>query len=274
MKTCIFTIIKDEQEYLDEWIKYHLDLGIDHIFIYEDIDSMPHNEICNKYKDKVTLKNILDIYSDEEKEKALKARKEYLGFQNNFSQKGLKYVQENYPMYNWCFLIDSDEFITLEDKNKSLQDVIELYKDYDAFIMQWEIYGACGLIHKPSYKDKGVVDTYTQPAYFYKDNQWLTKTCYNLKTYNESNFLHVHQPSFECKWCNSNFEEHERDKQVYNNIYIRHYITRSWEEFVWKHAKRGYLVIGTYLEDFFDINLDLMDEKERLLAELKKEEGI
>ena len=35
MKSCIFTVIKNEHEYLDEWIKYHLDLGIDHIFIFE-----------------------------------------------------------------------------------------------------------------------------------------------------------------------------------------------------------------------------------------------
>ena len=39
MKSCILTVIKNEHEYLDEWIKYHLDLGIDHIFIFEDIDS-------------------------------------------------------------------------------------------------------------------------------------------------------------------------------------------------------------------------------------------
>lgn len=58
-KSCIFTVIKNEHEYLDEWIKYHLDLGIDHIFIFEDIDSDSHKEICDKYE-KVTL-NSIDI---------------------------------------------------------------------------------------------------------------------------------------------------------------------------------------------------------------------
>lgn len=62
-KSCILTVIKNEHLYLDEWIKYHLDFGIDHLFIMEDIDSDSHDEITNKYKDFVTvikLKNFLN----------------------------------------------------------------------------------------------------------------------------------------------------------------------------------------------------------------------
>ena len=46
---CILTIIKDEQEYLEEWIKYHLNLGINHIFILEDSNSTSHRYITDKY---------------------------------------------------------------------------------------------------------------------------------------------------------------------------------------------------------------------------------
>ena len=69
--SCILTVIKNEQEYLDEWIKYHLDLGIDHIFIFEDIDSDSHKEICDKYGVKVSLDSILSIL-DENQRKELK----------------------------------------------------------------------------------------------------------------------------------------------------------------------------------------------------------
>jgi len=68
MKTCILTVIKNEQEYLEEWIKYHLDLGIDHIFIFEDLDSDSHKEITDKYADNVTL-NSVSILLDEENKK-------------------------------------------------------------------------------------------------------------------------------------------------------------------------------------------------------------
>jgi hypothetical protein len=52
MKCCILTIIKNEHEYLDEWIRYHLDLGIDHIFIYVYISLL---EIDNIYVYKIFL---------------------------------------------------------------------------------------------------------------------------------------------------------------------------------------------------------------------------
>ena len=69
MLSCIVTIIKNEHEYLDEWIKYHLNLGINHIFIFEDIDSKSHKVICDKYKNMVTLNNIRHVIIDKEDKK-------------------------------------------------------------------------------------------------------------------------------------------------------------------------------------------------------------
>ena len=74
-KSCILTVIKNEHEYLDEWIKYHLDLGIDHIFIFEDIDSYSHREICEKYGDRVTLSSIFAILNDLCRKEALYLKK-------------------------------------------------------------------------------------------------------------------------------------------------------------------------------------------------------
>ena len=60
--SCIFTIIKDEREYIEEFIRYHLNLGIDHIFIFEDIGSVSHKDIVDKIStDRVTL-NSIDMF--------------------------------------------------------------------------------------------------------------------------------------------------------------------------------------------------------------------
>ena len=69
--SCILTVIKNEHEYLDEWIKYHLDLGINHIFIFEDIDSDSHKEICDKYGDKVSLNSIEIVLDEIDKKKCV-----------------------------------------------------------------------------------------------------------------------------------------------------------------------------------------------------------
>ena len=276
--SCILTVIKNEHEYLDEWIKYHLDLGINHIFIFEDIDSDSHKEICDKYGDKVSLDSILSIFNEEEKSKIkhlklIKSKNHNDSPQYAYIKKGLLYLKE-LNEYDWCFVIDNDEFITLENENGDLKNVISLFEEYDAFIMQWKCYGANGLIHKPDYKEKGLIDTYTKeiPGFVPTSTpQSLSKTCYNLKTYQENFFLYTHQPSKDCNFCRTNFER-ERNKPIYDKIYIRHYITKSWEEYVWKRKTRGYFFgnLRTY-DAFFNINSDMIDKKYELIKQLKDE---
>ena len=79
MKTCIITIIKNEHLYLDEWITYHLNIGISHIFLYEDIDSESHKSITDKYFNEVTLNSVLSLLSEKGKEKRIFAKKNNLG---------------------------------------------------------------------------------------------------------------------------------------------------------------------------------------------------
>ena len=41
-KTAICAILKNEHQYLDEWIRHHLDIGFDEIYLYEDFGSKSH----------------------------------------------------------------------------------------------------------------------------------------------------------------------------------------------------------------------------------------
>lgn len=257
MSSCILTIIKNEQEYLDEWIKYHLDLGIDHIFILEDIDSDSHKDICDKYGDRVSLNSVLSVLSEENINiaKEVKELKKY-NVNHIYFREGLSYLQKNYSnKYEWCFVIDNDEFITIQ--NDKLDEVLPLFKDYDAFTMRWKCYGANGYVNKPSYEDKGLIETYTELA---KCNIQETKTCYNLKRF-RGEFLYTHHyPTNKCKWCGT------------DKIYLRHYITKSWEEYVWKRKVRGFPWGCTRDFDFFfKINTDMIPIKDKLIEQAKNE---
>ena len=55
-------------------------------------------------------------------------------------------------------------------------------------------------------------------------------------------------------------------RPIYDNIYIRHYITKSWEEYVYKIKIRGDILAGhrTY-DDFSHINPELEENKDELL---------
>ena len=275
MKTCILTVIKNEHLYLDEWIRYHLDLGIDHIFIFEDVDSESHKEITDNYKSQVTLAKIEYLFDTEELKRLDRYRiTKEKNPHNVYLRRCLVYLSSSFSsIYDWCFVIDNDEFLTLENSQDSLINIMQLYSNYDAVILQWKCYGASGLVKTPDYTQQGVVDTYTKELTGYvpaNSAQSYTKTCYNLKTYKNEYFKYVHQPSDRCKFCRTNFER-DRLKPVYDKVYIRHYITRSWEEYVWKKKLRGFLWGGPTraLESFFIMNPDMNDMKEELLQDAK-----
>ena len=268
MISCILTIIKNEHEYLDEWIRHHLNIGIEHIFIFEDIDSESHKNITDKYK-QVSLQNILDVFTENEKEQIISVKNDHNKItQFNYIRKGLSYIKKRYD-YDWCFVIDADEYIALEKDN--LQNILSLYKEHDAFVMQWECYGANGLIYKPDYKQKGLQDTYTKKIEGCVPDKYvnLNKTCYNLRTYKESFFSTPHWPTHSCKWCRTDLSR-KRLTPIYDNIYIKHYITKSWEEYLWKRQTRGFLNGATRTIDFFfKINPDMIDKKDELLKQLE-----
>lgn len=262
---CILAVIKNEHLYLDEWIRYHLNLGIEHIFVFEDIDSESHREITDKYGDKVSLSSIYSVLNEEDSEKArwLKKTKKW-NAQHLYYRNALKYIA-GLQEYDWCFVIDADEFITLE--SGTLDSVLSMYADYEAFIMLWKCYGANGYISKPDYTNKGVIDIYEKEI----DNKWIdkpksvVKTCYNMRRYKSEFFHNQHRPADICRWCNTDFKRNI-NKPTYRNIYIRHYVTKSWEEYVWKRRVRGFLWGGTRNFDmFFNANPELSQNKKELI---------
>ena len=263
MTSCIFTVIKDEHEYLDEWIQYHLNLGINHIFIFEDIESESHKDICIKYCDKVSLYSV-DLLLK-------KINKQH--FKNWFEQRqaiynkeGIWWIKENYN-YDWCFYIDCDEYITLENDNETLNKVLNKYCDYDVVILNWQNYNANGYIKKPDYNQKCIIETYTQICNkSIHDSIWKsTKLMYKLTNLKKYYIRSTHLCSQLCKWCKTDYSQ-ELHQFIYKNIYLRHYITKSWEEYVWKLKNRGmFFPKHRNYNEFFEMNQDMKYIKEELI---------
>lgn len=271
-KSCIITLVKNEHLYLKEWIEYHLNLGVEHIFVFEDIDSDSHKDITNLFGDKVTLNNIYSILNEANGRKALDLKKtKKRNVQHTYLKSALNYVK-SLNKFEWCFVIDADEFLTLEKENDTLDDIFSLYDKYDAFIMLWQCYGANGFLKKPDYKDKGVVETYTQASTQKIDEpQYRVKTCYRLTKYESDFYYNAHLPSSVCNWCNTNHKKNELTA-THSKIYIRHYITKSLEEYVWKRKTRGYLWGKTRLFDtFFVFNPEFLPIKKQLIKNVRKQ---
>lgn len=107
----------------------------------------------------------------------------------------MQYIKNNAPQYDWCFVIDNDEFITLENPADKINVLLTKYEAYEAVILSWQCYGASGHVEKPDYNNSGVVATYTEKIKGYApacQPEFLTKTCYNLKKYDVSSACYVH----------------------------------------------------------------------------------
>lgn len=254
---CIITIIKDEHQYICEWVDYHLKLGIDHIFILEDIYSKSHSKVLLKYKDRVSL---IDINFIKKIQPALYRQRQHICF-----QEGIAWIKNNYN-YDWCFVIDCDEYITLKTENHTLQQILQLYDEYDAVVLQWQNYNANGHIFKPDYSNKGVVKTYTQKCGKLNKDFWVNcrKVVYNLRTFKKQHFNGVHFCDHNIKWCKTDFSNNIIG-DTFQNIYLRHYITKSFEEYINKVYVRGMFSKNhREFDDFFSVNPDMLDKKEEL----------
>ena len=256
MNVCICTIIKNEHEYLEDWIRYTLNLGIDKIFIVEDIGSESHASIIEKYSDNI---EVLNIPCNDENTLEYGTRQRY------FQAKMFEYVK-NLKTYDWCFIMDVDEYITI-DCNMSLKELLKQYENYSELIIYWINYGANSHINKPDYtKVKSYRDYYTKECnYSVIDEKFsfFMKKAINLHKIPDNYTISQHFHSM-ATYTKTNFKQGIRIP-CYSKMYLSHYVTKSWEEYIWKLLCRGMCCKEhRKTDDFFEMNTDLRCRKEEL----------
>jgi hypothetical protein len=174
----------------------------------------------------------------------------------------MNYIHENYD-FDWCFLIDIDEFITVDEP---LEQILSDYSDHEALMLQWKNYGCSGHIYKPKY-DKPIWEIYDKECKFlFKDefNYKFTKVCYNMKKFKKEFVINCHFPN--CEFVKPNFSKDRFSEPCYDRIYIRHYITKSFEEYIWKLFVRGITIRDhRKIDDFFEMNPEMNPKKEEML---------
>lgn len=252
--TATCTIIKDEMQYLEEWIQHNIKIGFDEIWLYEDYGSCSHKSITDKYP-QVVLKSIKEV-EDEIGE-----------FKVWFKQhQTWEYFVEKYKdRFDYVAFIDIDEFIMF-DENYDLQKILHECYGYSGIYLFWKMYNANGIIDNPK---TNVVDTFTEEAkYVRTDYKWEIKSIVNLK--------------YKELYWNTNHEIKDGitlDKNIgykcpcYKKAWINHYFTRSWEEWVDRFIKRGDINDGCRrMNEFFKFNKNMIGMYDELMR--KKEEYI
>ena len=250
----ICAIAKNEEAYLREWIDYHLRLGFEKIYLYDnnDVESPALEDLLGDYISANQLE-IVDVRGKR-------------GYQMRAYR---EFCREHFFDVSWCAFIDVDEFITLQPPYTTIQEFLNdvAAHGFREVFLNWEIYGDNGLLYN---SPEPVLERFTKPV----------EGCY-LPLFIKSiariqDVVYFSTPHFGyCagRICRSDFRlvRHPRnnmEEPIYQNAFIRHYFTKTLEEFLLNKLKRGCSMGSkTYftdrLKDFYQIN-DRTPEKEAL----------
>lgn len=124
MKSALICIAKDEDHYIDEWALYHLKLGFEKIFVYQNNWRYSGN-VLQKYRNEIEL-----IEFDGEKMQ--------MRAYNDF-------IDNQYSNYDFAAFIDVDEFICLKQHN-NINSFFDGYLDFYGLGINWRCFGDNNLI--------------------------------------------------------------------------------------------------------------------------------
>jgi hypothetical protein len=226
MKIGICLIIKDENEYVDEWLSHYRKLGVDNFFIYDNNSPTPV---------KIESDDVDVILWDNEE----------FGSQNKaYLDCCLKNKE-----FDFIGFFDTDEFYMSNTMNikEDISNLINKFGDFSGLGIYWRMYGK----PKPYFLDRQPIDNYTH--YFNNDH---IKSFIDPKTIDH--FPDPHFPTINGKYI----DELGRTvvfpigQHTSETIWLKHIWTRSLPEFESK-IKRGdanKVVRDRTIDEFFEHN--------------------
>jgi hypothetical protein len=210
----VVAIVKDEEIYLDEWIAYHVSIGVEHFFIFDNNSTDNTRQILRKH---ITL-GLVTLIDWPMRPGQI--------FAYNYAIKIFGHTS------SWMALIDIDEFIHIVGDAK-INHFLKDYADYSQLLVPFMFYGSSGHVLRPEglvtqsylHSEAGtdkVVKCIVQPSRVaYAD----VHQCFTIdrRTVNEH--------------CEIVGEGYRVEGASGNKISINHYYTKSMEEWILKIRK-------------------------------------
>lgn len=266
-KVSICCIFKNEAKYLKEWIEFHLLIGVEHFYLFNNFSDDDFENILAPY----ISKDLVTLIDWPVKQGQLPAYK--------YWHDNLKNETE------WVSFLDVDEFIC-PYYEKNIYDWIKRYKKFPSVAIYWKMFGTSGIIEANPLKlvieqyniswdrfhflGKVLYNTSFEISSF-EGNAHHLPTCKVKLFYNNFNIPPINEFKRFIVFRIHNFGLHKLDDF---SIQINHYWSKSYGEFLIKQNK-GYVYHAedpnTY--DFF-MNYELRNKTSdykiyRYLLELK-----
>ena len=225
------TIVRDENNYLEEWIRYHIEeLGFDHFYIYDNESAVPVQEYLEKagflHLDKVT---VISWPTSENSQQ---------DSHNDFLE---KYSLET----KWFLAADPDEYVVAG--SRGLTELLQENGRYSTIQCLWKCFNANGQSVRSGEPDM---------LRFTQEVEWdygINKGKYFAQSNRVESFRNYIPKARLGTDCLD-----YRDEKIKDFFRLNHYYTRSFEEWVQKMA-RGTAVpyAGRNFREFFKLNPDM-----------------
>lgn len=260
MKIALCCIAKCENLYLSEWVNHHLNIGFDHIYIYDnnDTDGERCEDIVGKENPNVTVLK----YFIGKKQKGCETQ---IAAYNDFYQRfGGK--------YDWVLYLDVDEFLVINDYANVCGYIKDIIKPSTKSVrLNWKCYDDNDNLH---YECLPVRERFTrvcedETLSYYKKHFYRTKLM-------EFKAINVHYSNIrgDVVDCDGKYATYSTfvtsNTYNHNKAYIAHYATKSADEYYMIKKKRRGDGIGNdrlSIEHYFKYN-KRTEEKERYLTDL------
>lgn len=256
MNVALCAMAKCENLYINEWAEYHLNLGFDHIYVYDnnEIDGEKISDVLSD--DRITVLN----YRGKHQSSCETQVKAYNECYNGYGNK-----------YDWIMFIDIDEFLTLE-KFGNIKDFLSqrCFADAKAVRFHWKCYSDSG---KLKYEEGSVISRFTELCENGEVNKYY-KQIYRTKL-PKFRMMNVHYCDFiggiyYPDGSSAKYVMQTTDPNVKHECgCVRHYVTKSLEEFVdikWKRRGNGSSKTRLNKEFYFKYNKKT-EEKSRYFDE-------
>ena len=174
------------------------------------------------------------------------------------------YIRNHFPDIEWIAFIDIDEFLDFDSMSANQFLSQQKFADVDEIHLNWKCYGDNDLVH---YDPRPVMERFTKPVPI--DAMYSTK--YMIKgTYLNSHvksilrvndkFVEFHTPhtayldNGKCVNCEGILVDDKSPWQTitYNGGCVKHYITKSTEEFIKRKLKNNSRATDSLLSNYED----------------------
>lgn len=259
----VCAIFRDESIYLKEWIEYHLVIGVEHFYLYNNFSIDNYRESLDAYIDK-GLVTLIDWPFK-------------LAQMEAYADCVDKYSDET----NWIGFIDLDEFI-VPNKFDTISKSLKKFRNRPLVIVNWRFFGTSGMIERDL--NTLVTERFTigWPKYYYAGKlffntayEWLPgMKCdmhYRWAGYKGIKFPPVNIENKPCLFKEINHLSTDRA-----DIQINHYVVKSYCEYQMrkKNKSGGVHGVGVHNDKYFIFHEHNCTKEEtnifKYLLELKK----